>query len=49
MTLNILPVARLVREVEEVGEVEDELVQEICLAEAEQQKKSGFSISRKTM
>lgn len=49
--INIFQVARLVREVEEVGEVEDELVQEISQAEAdaEQQKKSGFSISRKAM
>ena len=45
---NILQVARLVREVEEVGELEGEVVEEISQAEAEEQREIGFSISRNT-
>lgn len=43
-----MQVARLVREIEEVGELEGEVVEEIRQAEAEEQRKIGFSISRKT-
>ena len=47
-TSDVLQVARLVNELEEVEELEDEVVQEISQAEVERHKELGFSINRKT-
>jgi hypothetical protein len=46
-TSDVLQVARLVNELEEVEELEDEVVQEISQAEVERQRELGFPLTER--